>query len=1102
MPAMPSEPDDETPRDTSAGDSEADDLIKRFHRLVESPPPKEPRQPTARRPAPPPEPDQPPLDEHEAPTVPFEGDDSTFPTVPFEDDDSAFPVLPSGMDKAGGYGHVPPPSGARRTPPPPLAEDTGGLPQRVPERDPGGTWVAPAAYTAPAGATPPHGVKSKRPRRSSGGCGCLVRTAVAGLFVFVVLLIVAASFAIYEYYAVARTLPSVEDLQAHASQFETTRILDRDGNVLYEILDPQAGRRTYVSLAEISPYMVAAIVATEDSQFYSHPGFDLWAIARAFLQNYQQGGTVSGASTITQQIARNLLLSPEERSQRTMLRKIREALLAAEITRRYTKDQILELYLNEVYYGNLAYGVGAAAETYFGTTADRLTLAQASFLAGLVQAPSVYDIFSNREVTLARQWQVLTLMVATSSEQGCIYVSNSQHSICVSAEEAAAAAVEIEDYAFAPPAVPMRFPHWVNFIRAELESMYDPQIIYRSGFTVYTTLDPQLQQMAEDIVRTQVQSLADRHVTTGALVAIQPSTGEILAMVGSADYTDEANGGQINMAIRPRQPGSSFKPITYTAAFELGWTPATLIWDVPSEFPPSGDPNDTRPPYEPVNYDGRFHGPVTVRTALASSYNLPAVKTLNFVGIYDDPNTPRQEGVIALAQRLGITTLTRQDYGLSLTLGGGEVTPLEMTAAFAVFANGGVRVPPVAITRIVDVGGNVVYEYQAPAGEQVIRPEHAFLITSILADSLARIPAFGADSVLNLPFPAAAKTGTTNDFRDNWTLGYTPDLAVGVWVGNADYTPMQNTTGMTGAAPIWSQFMQAAIPYLTGGQPTPFPRPAGITERVICAVSGAEPSQWCPTQRSEFFAADQPPLPSSQDLWRQVWVDAWSLELASPECQDFPEERLGLYVPDPWGRRWLQEDSAGREWAERMGFPQDHLFFVPETTCSVSSGRPILGFTAPSEGSNITVGPLEIYGRADATSHFQEWRLEYGEGPEPGEWTELANSLSPHPDPAILYWWNISGLGNGLLTLRLQVFSDQGGKVETRLHINIGLPTVTPTPTPTFTATEPPTLTPTETATPAPTNTPTATDTPAPTDTPTETPTPPPTETPNPTATT
>ena len=289
--------------------------------------------------------------------------------------------------------------------------------------------------------------------------------------------------------------------------------------------------------------------------------------------------------------------------------------------------------------------------------------------------------------------------------------------------------------------------------------------------------------------------------------------------------------------------------------------------------------------------------------------------------------------------------------------------------------------------------------------------------------------------------------------------------------------------------------MQAAIPYLTGGQPTPFLRPAGIIERVICAVSGAEPSQWCPTQRSEFFAADQPPLPSSQDLWRQVWVDAWSLELASPECQDFPEERLGLYVPDPWGRRWLQEDSAGREWAERMGFPQDHLFFAPETTCSVSSGRPILGFTAPSEGSTITIGPLEIYGRADATSHFQEWRLEYGDGPEPGEWTELADSRSPHPDPAILYWWNISGLGNGLLTLRLQVFSDQGGKVETRLHINIGLPTVTPTPTPTFTATEPPTFTPTETATPAPTDTPTPTETP--TETPTLTPTP--TETPAPT---
>jgi membrane peptidoglycan carboxypeptidase len=313
--------------------------------------------------------------------------------------------------------------------------------------------------------------------------------AILGLFAAVGLFVAAASFGVYQYYAVARTLPSVEDLQSRAAQFETTRILDREGNLLYEILDPQAGRRTYVPLSEISPYLVAAVIATEDSQFYTHPGFDPFALARAITQNLQAGEIASGASTISQQIARNLLLSPEERSQRTAMRKIREIMLAAEITRRYTKDQILELYLNQMYFGNLAYGVEAAAETYFNTPADRLTLAQASFLAGLLQAPSVYDIFTNREATLGRHRQVLTLMVQTSTEDGCIYVSNSPHDVCVSPEDAGAAAAEIELYAFNLPVGEMRFPHWVNFVRSQLETMYDPQTIYRSGFTVYTTLD-------------------------------------------------------------------------------------------------------------------------------------------------------------------------------------------------------------------------------------------------------------------------------------------------------------------------------------------------------------------------------------------------------------------------------------------------------------------------------------------------------------------------------------------------------------------------------------------------------------------------------------
>jgi penicillin-binding protein 1C len=901
--------------------------------------------------------------------------------------------------------------------------------------------------------------------------------AVLALFVAAALLIVVLSLAVVQYFALAATLPSVEDLQSHAAQFETTRILDRDGHLLYEILDPQAGRRTYTSLERISPYMLAAAISTEDSQFYSHPGFDVLAIARAIWQNVVAGGGGPGASTITQQIARTLLFTPEEASQRSALRKIREILLAAEITRRYTKDEILELYLNQVYFGNLAYGIEAAAETYFATTADRLTLSQSSFLAGLIQAPSVYDVYNNREATLTRHRQILGLMILTSDEQGCISVSNSPAPICVTAELAGGAAAEMTNYVFPEPDISLRYPHWVQYIREELERRYDPQTIYRSGFTVHTTLDPEFQDIAEESVRKHVAELASHRASNGALVALEPATGEILAMVGSADFYNEAIDGQVNMAVAPRQPGSSFKPLTYAAAFEKGWTAGTLLWDVPSEFPPSGNPNDPREPYKPVNYDGRFHGPVTARTALGSSYNIPAVKTLDFVGIYDDPVTSEEEGLVAFARRMGITTLNREDYGLALTLGGGDVSLLELTGAYAIFANSGRQVPPVSILRIEDSSGELVYEYEPPVTDPVIRPEHAYLITSILADNAARTPAFGANSILQLPFEAAVKTGTTNDFRDNWTLGYTPDLAVGVWIGNADYTPMEQISGVAGAGPIWNEVMQAAMPLVTDHGPSGFVRPDSLIERVICSVSGAEASEWCPSQRVEFFAEDQPPLPKEKDLWQKPWVDSFSLLLASTACPDFAVQKLGLDVSDPWARKWLEEDERGKQWAEDAGFKDQKIFFIPQGVCTEETPRPVVGFTDPPPGTILSGGPVPLFGNAAAPGSFQDWVLEYGIGNDPTSWPDLARSETPFEQPGRLIDWDPMGLPNGPVTLRLTVRNPNGGKASALLHLILNLPaptaTQTPVPTPTPTLTPIPSSTPT--ATTAPSETPTAT---------------------------
>jgi membrane peptidoglycan carboxypeptidase len=604
-----------------------------------------------------------------------------------------------------------------------------------------------------------------------------------------------------------------------------------------------------------------------------------------------------------------------------------------------------------------------------------------------------------------------------------------------------------------------------------------------------------LQDIAQVIVQQQVANLEANNAFNGALVAIRPASGEILAMVGSADFYDEMIDGQVNMATSPtRQPGSAIKPITYLAAFEKGWTPATLIWDVPSEFPPSGDPLDPSPPYKPVNYDGRFHGPVTVRSALANSYNVPAVKVLQFVGINDNPNTPEPDGMIAMARRLGISSLIRPDYGLSLTLGGGEVSLMELTRAYSVIANGGRFVHPVSILKILDFQGNIVFEAQPSQGDQVIRSEHAYLISSILSDNVARAPMFGPDSILNLPFTAAAKTGTTNDFRDNWTIGYTADVAVGVWVGNADYTPMLNTTGLTGAAPIWAEFMQAAVQALTGNNPTPFYKPSGIVDRVICAISGTEPSQWCSSQRSEYFAADQLPLSREQDLWARVSLDTWTGLRASAACLDFVKEEFVLNVTDAWAVQWVRDNSEGRAWAENNGFPSP-VRFMPARECRADDPRPFLEITSPGRGQSITTSPLDINGRAGASADFRDYNLSYGVGTEPIEWKTLVENSQPINQNGRIYSWDLKDLPAGIYTLRLTLRSVRETSAELRWEINLQVPTSTPTQTPTVTITPTPTGTSTSTPTSTITATPTTTVTPSPTASPTPvvqlTPTPP-----------
>lgn len=973
------------------------------------------------------------------------------------------------------------------------------LPQPVAEIDPSATRLTPVAF-APAGepavktqgpahrgrmpkaalAVPPRAAAPKPAKTRKKGAG---KVWLAILILFFLAIFAATGFGVIKYIEIARTLPDVNTLRMRASQFETTRILDRNGNILYEIVDPNAGKRTYVPLNRISPYLIAATIATEDKEYYNHPGFDLVALGRALYTNYTSGEIVSGASTITQQLARMLLLT-DKRFEQSYERKAREIILAAEITRRYSKEEVLELYLNEIFYGNFAYGVEAAAEIYFNTTAADLTLWQSSFLAGLPQSPAVYDIYQNREATLRRNKIVTVLMYQLSQEKDCIHIGQSLEKVCVSPAEALEAVQTLEAYEFKPRDTSMRFPHWVVFIQSLLESRIDAQTIYRSGFTVYTTLDPDFQREAEAAVRDQLAQMTDKNATNGAVIALNPNTGEILAMVGSADFNNPAISGQVNMALsQTRQPGSAIKPITFLAAMEKDWTPSTVIWDVPVSLPPSGRADDYREPYQPVNYDGRFHGPVTLRSALANSFNIPAVKALRYVGIYDDPATPQEDGFIGMAKRLGITNLTRDDYGLSLTLGGGEVSLLEMTGAFSVLANEGKRLAPVAITKVVDHAGKVVSEYVAPEGAQIVRPAHAYLISDILSDNNARAPMFGVNSVLSLPFQAAVKTGTTNDFRDNWTIGYTPDLVVGVWVGNADYSPMQNTSGVDGAAPIWARLMQDGINRFYGGVATPFARPADVMDRIICTVSGAEPSEYCPSQRTEIFASDQPPLPKSEDFWVKEKLDIWSGLRASPACGDLTEDRLVLNVKDPDAIKWLETDQ-GKDWASNYDFG-DPLLIRPERECRVDDPRPLIELIGLQPGAVIRENPFKISGVINATANFKDFRIEWGEGPDPKEWHTLVNwNDDPAVSPQVIYEWDMEGVKGPIITIKVVLRSTIGTDLDKKYTVGVQLPTPTPTLTPTVTETPMPTETPAPTATPTepppPTELPVE-DTPAPT---------------------
>jgi penicillin-binding protein 1C len=885
------------------------------------------------------------------------------------------------------------------------------------------------------------------------GCsGCLTGVLFGGLLLLgitVMVAVVGVTMLVYvDWSREIETEIGALDNARERETFETSVILDRNGSLLWEIFGE--GKRTRIPLEEMPEHLIQATISVEDDTFYTNNGLDAPSLMAALVANLRNPDSRPvGGSTITQQVVRHVAFDYDERTAVSYERKVKEVFLAYIMNRNFSKDEVLEMYLNEIYYGNLAYGIEAAANTYFGKSATELTLGEASLLAALPQSPVELDPLTNLEGAKSRQWLVLNLMV----DEG--YISQTE------AEEA-----YLEPLNFAAQEVSLTAPHFSIYVRQQLEEMFGAEVVANGGLRVTTTLDLDYQYLAEELARRHVAAIGPQHnLTNASLVAMKPQTGEILAMLGSVDYDDEAIDGHVNVALSAQQPGSAIKPLTYAAAMspdeqgQVSWTAADILWDVETEYPQADGQI-----YAPVNYDGRFHGPVRLRDALANSYNIPAVLLLQDIGV---PN------FLEFARLLGIESWQNDSsqYGLSLTLGAAEVTPLELTGAYSSFANGGYRVPPQSLLRVEKSNGEVLYEHSLPEPERVLDERVAYLISDILDDDQARIPAMGSDNPLDLPFSAAAKTGTTNEFRDNWTVGYTPGLAVGVWTGNTDNSEMIDVTGLTGAAPLWSDYMQAVYgnPAMletlkVNDQPpvTEFVLPAALEETPLCALSSViVGAAECTPAGSEWLVQTTEETPQSFPdvdapvIWEEIEpavvrlpalpLPPLPVELIgeavdddAPPPQIFchfpegvettlmpPESQTQVFLTPPRNEESLK---AAHEWAQA-----NNLAILPFETCNeelLALARDpnrvaVWRITEPKEGDTVE-GVIPIVGIADfdpAVVQFYKLELGVPNGSDI-QWITLGET---HDQPVIngtLEMLHADALPPGDYFLRLIVVKD------------------------------------------------------------------------------
>ncbi len=825
--------------------------------------------------------------------------------------------------------------------------------------------------------------------------GLLARVAAIGLGVVVVGLVLA--FAVFAFFA--KDLPSPEKI-VRRDGF-STKIYDRNDKLLYDVFNDK--QRTPVELADIPLSLRQATIAVEDKDFYKHGGFDPVAPLR-IAWNIVWKHRVVGGSTLTQQLIKNVLLTPE----RTPTRKLKEFILTIQVERKYTKDQILQMYLNEVPYGGTIYGVESAAESYFDTPVKNLTLAQSVILAGLPQSPTQYSPYVGKRY-VDRATDVLRRM----REDGYIDKNKEKSTL-----------VEIKNMQFASQSGLLKAPHFVFYVRDQLVKRYGEKIVEEGGLKVTTTLDLDLQNAAQSAVTEEINKVKFLHITNGAAAVIDPTNGQILAMVGSRGWEDPDYDGMFNVVTQGlRQPGSTIKPVVYLTGLRKGYTAASLLMDTPTSFP-GGD----KPEYAPVNYDGKFRGPMLMREALGNSINIPAVKMLSLVGIRD---------MLQISYDMGISTLepTKANLdrlGLSVALGGGEVRPLEMFGAYSAFANGGKRISPVAILKVTDNSGKVLEEWKPTEQKQVMSAQEAFIISSMLSDPAARSITFGPNSALNIAGQTiAVKTGTTNDKKDNWTVGWTPNMVVGVWVGNNDNTPMtQVASGVTGAAPIWRRIVLAGLKIRPS---SPLTIPEGIEQIEVDKISGFAAHDGFEAKKEYFIKGTEPVTDTVHVLAKVCKADGKLATAADIASGNYDlKEYFFFKEEDPFekdGKNRWQEGILN--WANTVSDAKYH----PPTDYCGSGSKINVSISSPNDhgqfGNDVNI-------KANITSNNHINKVEFSVD------DSVKQTLTSAPWEVTV---NISGTGNH--KIRVWAQDDQGNSADSFVNIGVNQPWSEPTPTPT-----------------------------------------------------